>query len=167
MASFSSLCNQFCGVCPKWWIKNSYWIFSLSSAVALVGSWKCAGLHLPAALLLNIPVQASKNFDTDLLAIGRWGSWNNTAGLPPALVLLMLREISVLSTFSTRCFGSSVNVRSPLLLTSTNPNSTKNTQNNLNHTSRFWYVVHYACLSSTTANTSTFNETFVSLIPRS
>ena len=51
----------------KVWIKNSNRIFSLSSAVALVGNWKCGGTHLPAALLPNIPVQASDNFALDLL----------------------------------------------------------------------------------------------------
>jgi hypothetical protein len=35
----------------------------------------------------------------DLLVDGRWGSWNDTAGLPPTLVLLALREIFVSSTF--------------------------------------------------------------------
>jgi hypothetical protein len=44
-------------------------------------------------------VQASDDFAVDLLVAGRWGSWNDTAGLPPALVLLALREISVSSTF--------------------------------------------------------------------
>ena len=83
----------------KVWIKNSNWIFSLSSAVALVSNWKCGGTHSPAALLPNIPVQASDNFAVDLLVNGRWGSWNDTAGLPPALLLLALREISVLSMF--------------------------------------------------------------------
>ena len=83
----------------KVWIKNSNRIFSLSSAVALVGNWKCGGTHSPAALLPNIPVQASDNFAVDLLVNRRWGSWNDTAGLPPALVLLALRENSVSSMF--------------------------------------------------------------------
>ena len=52
-----------------------------------------------SALLPNIPVQASDDFAVDLLVNRRWGSWNDTAGLPPALLLLALREISVLSMF--------------------------------------------------------------------
>ncbi len=83
----------------KVWIKNSNRIFFLSSAVALIGNWKCGGTHSPAALLPNIPVQASDNFAVDLLVNRRWGSWNDTAGLPPALVLLALRENSVSSMF--------------------------------------------------------------------
>ena len=54
---------------PKMWVKNLYRTFSLSSAVTLVGSWKCGGTHSPAALLPNIPVQASEDFATDLLTI--------------------------------------------------------------------------------------------------
>ena len=73
------------------WVKNLYRIFSLSLAVALIGSWKCGGLHLPVVLLTNIPIQAHSNFDTDLLGNGRWESWNDTASLPPALVLLASR----------------------------------------------------------------------------
>jgi len=46
----------------KVWVKNSNRIFSLSSAVALVGNWKCGGTHLPAVLLPNIPLQASDVF---------------------------------------------------------------------------------------------------------
>ena len=83
----------------KVWVKNSDRIFSLSSAVALVGNWKCGGTHSPAALLPNIPVQVSDDFAVDLLVDGRWGWWNDTAGLPPALVLFASREISVSSTF--------------------------------------------------------------------
>jgi hypothetical protein len=58
----------------KVWVKNSNRIFSLSSAVALVGNWKCGGTHSPAELLPNIPVQASEDFAVDQLVNGRWGS---------------------------------------------------------------------------------------------
>jgi hypothetical protein len=48
--------------------QNSNRIFSL------VGNWKCGGTHSPAALLPNIPAQASDNFAMDLHVAGRWGS---------------------------------------------------------------------------------------------
>ena len=86
----------------KVWIKNSNRIFSLSLAVALVGNWKCGGTHLPAARCCQIfPCRRATilPWTCYLLVNGRWGSWNDTAGLPPALLLLALREISVLSMF--------------------------------------------------------------------
>ena len=98
----------------KVWVKNSKQIFSLYLAVALIGNWKCRGTHLPAALLTNIPVQASNNFAVDLLVNGKWGLWNDMASLPPALVLLPLREISVFSMFCIQHNCAFVNVSSPL-----------------------------------------------------
>jgi hypothetical protein len=60
-------------------------------------------MHLPAALLPNIPVQASDDIAMALLINGRWRLWNDMVGLPRALVLLLLMSISVLSTFKMQC----------------------------------------------------------------
>ena len=83
--------------------RNSNQSFYLSLAVLLVESCQCRDMHLPAALLPNIPVQASDDIAMALLINGRWRLWNDTAGLPRALVLLLLMSISVLSTFKMQC----------------------------------------------------------------
>ena len=151
----------------KVWVKNSNRIFSLSSAVTLVGNWKCGGTHSPAALLPNIPVHVSHNFAVDLLVNGRWGSWNDTAGVPPTLVLLASREIYVSSMFIIRCNCASVNVGSPLSPTPAKSNSIKKARKCTDHASRLAYVVHRTRLSSTAGDTSAFDNTFVDFITRS
>ena len=151
----------------KVWVKNLNRIFSLSSAIMLIGNWKCRGTHSPAVLLPNIPVQASKEFAVDLLVNGRWGLWNDTAGLPPALVLLTSREISVLLTFIIRHNCALVNVGSPSSPTPAKSNLIKKAQKLSNHAFRLAYVVHRSRLSSTTGDTSTFNDTIVDFITRS
>ena len=75
----------------------------LSSAVALVGNWKCGGTHFPAALQPNIPVRASANFDTDLLVNGR----------RLARVERNFRQVDVLDL--TCCSAPPWNVRFPIV----------------------------------------------------
>ena len=125
---------------------NSNRILSLSLAVTLVGNYQCRDLHLPVALLPTVPVQASDNLATTLLINRRWGSWNDTAGLPPDLVLLPLTAISILSTFNSMQLLL-IDIQLPFLPACAMSNSIKNVRKISNHARRFAEVVHRTLLS--------------------
>ena len=79
--------------------------FSRSSLVVAIGSCQChcIGTHSPAALLLKMPVQLREKFAAGLCVSGKWGSWKEMAGLPPAFVLLQSSKTAVLSTLAIQC----------------------------------------------------------------